>query len=280
MTRIKGESNIWYLWFETNLTPPWIKCGLCHLWFESKVIKGGLWQSLTTHLMCAKAFFRAVEKLNRCNGCAIHHPSQRQHSCLMIDSEDAWFYFRDDVVENIDLNLVLKTAESVCSALGFKLGNSWETYVTELPKFPWTSIYQDLTSLELEGFSEIVQPKQLQDRILYAIYYGPSGLKWKDCGGMEMDSQVEAQCPETIVRKQEEPQQVAIAPKGEPLSNTLSANLRPKLQRQNGVIEQWWGNQMRLFDLWYSCWQFSWKTIWLYISVKFIFWVLINRWCA
>ena len=146
------------------------------------------------------------EKINRCNGCAIHHPSQRQHSCLMMDSEDAWFYFRDDVVENIDLNLVLKTAESVCNALGFKLGKSWETYVTELPKFPWTSIY--LTSLELEGFSEIVQPKQLQDRILYAIYYGPSGLKWKDCSGMEMDSQVEAQCPETIVRKQEEPMNI------------------------------------------------------------------------
>ena len=32
---------------------------------------------------------------------------------------------------------------------------SWEAYVTELPKFPWTSVY--LTSLELEGFSEIVQ---------------------------------------------------------------------------------------------------------------------------
>ena len=94
------------------------------------------------------------EKINRCNSCAIHHPSQRQHSCLMMDSEDAWFYLRDDVVENIDLNLVLKTAESICSALGFKLGKSWETYVTELPKFPWTSIY--LTSLELKGFSEIV----------------------------------------------------------------------------------------------------------------------------
>ena len=42
-----------------HLWRAWIKCGLCHLWFQSKVIKGGLWQSLTTHLMCAKAFFRA-----------------------------------------------------------------------------------------------------------------------------------------------------------------------------------------------------------------------------
>ena len=28
------------------------------------------------------------EKLNRCNGCVIHHPSQREHSCLMMDTED------------------------------------------------------------------------------------------------------------------------------------------------------------------------------------------------
>ena len=29
------------------------------------------------------------EKITRCNGCAVQHPSQRQHSCLMMDSEDA-----------------------------------------------------------------------------------------------------------------------------------------------------------------------------------------------
>ena len=115
-------------------------------------------------------------------------------------------YYRDDVVEKMDLNVVLKTAESVCSAIGLKLGKSWEAYVTELPKFPWTSIY--LTSLELEGSIGVFQPKQLQDRILYAIYYGPSGLRCQDSGGMEMKSQVEVQCPETIVRKDEEPMNI------------------------------------------------------------------------
>ena len=30
------------------------------------------------------------EKLNRCHGCAIQHPSQNQHSCLMMDNDDAW----------------------------------------------------------------------------------------------------------------------------------------------------------------------------------------------
>ena len=72
-------------------------------------------------------------------------------------------YYRDDVVEKINLNAVLKTNESVCSALGFKLAKSWEVYVSELPKMPWTSIY--LTSLELDGVAD-----DLQSRILNAIY--------------------------------------------------------------------------------------------------------------
>ena len=67
-----------------------------------------------------------------------------------MDNDDAWMYYHDEVVEQIDLNVILKTAESVCSALGFKLGKTWEAYETELPKSPWTSVY--LTSLELEDY--------------------------------------------------------------------------------------------------------------------------------
>ena len=87
---------------------------------------------------------------------------------------------------------------TVYSALGFKLAKSWEVYVTELPKMPWTSIY--LTSLELDGVAD-----DLQSRILYAIYHSPCGLKCKDPSTMEIDSQDEAvQCPERVVRKEEE----------------------------------------------------------------------------
>ena len=132
------------------------------------------------------------EKLNRCDGCAIQHSSQRQHSCLMMDSEDAWMFYQDDVVDKI--HLAMKTAESVCIAVGFKLDQSWEAYVSELPKFPWTSMY--LTSLELEDCEE-----DLRSRILYAIYHGPNGLKSKDSSVCE----VEVQCPETVVRKEEQP---------------------------------------------------------------------------
>ena len=56
-----------------------------------------------------------------------------------------------------------------------------------------------LTSLELEDYGE------LEDRILYAIYYGPCGLKCKDPSAVEIDSQVEVQCPERVVRKDEQP---------------------------------------------------------------------------
>ena len=89
------------------------------------------------------AFFDKLvqeEKVNRCHGCAIQHPSQRQHSCLMFDTEDAWCYYHDEAREQIDLAVVMKTVESVCSNLGLKLGQTWESYMTELPKLPWTSL--------------------------------------------------------------------------------------------------------------------------------------------
>ena len=114
----------------------------------------------------------------------------------MMDNDDAWMYYRDEVVEQIDLNLVLKATESICSALGFKLCKSWEAYVSDLPKMPWTSIY--LASLEVDVFQ---QGDDLQSRILYALYYGLNGLKWKDFG----DQQETIECPERVVRKDEEP---------------------------------------------------------------------------
>ena len=64
------------------------------------------------------------EKANRCHGCAIQHSSQRQHSCLMLDIEDAWFYYHDEAREQIDLAMVMQTVESVCSTLGLKLGQT------------------------------------------------------------------------------------------------------------------------------------------------------------
>ena len=58
------------------------------------------------------------EKLNRCHGCAIQHPSQNQHSCLMMDNDDTWMYYHDEVVEQMDLNFMLNATETMqCSWL-------------------------------------------------------------------------------------------------------------------------------------------------------------------
>jgi len=156
------------------------------------------------------AFFDKLvqeEKVSRCHGCTIQHPSQRQHSCLMLDTEDAWFYYHDVAREQIDLAVVMKTVKSVCSTLGLKLGQTWESYLTELPKLPWTSLY--LTSLELENCDE-----DIKERVLYALYYGPCGLKTNDFSSVEIHKDdnaeevmnvdpIEVQCLENIIRKEE-----------------------------------------------------------------------------
>ena len=57
---------------------------------------------------------------------------------------------------------------------------------------PWTSIY--LVSLELDV---VQQGDNLQSRILYGLYYGTNGLKWKDFG----DQQEKTECRQRVVRK-------------------------------------------------------------------------------
>jgi len=103
------------------------------------------------------------------------------------------------------VNDVLKTANSVCSLIGFRLSSSWETYARELYKFPWTNLY--LTSLELERFGERTKTKQLEDCILNAINYGPNGPKPNNFSDMEVfeDHNAEKVMNDCFVRKDEEP---------------------------------------------------------------------------
>ena len=114
------------------------------------------------------------ETLGRCIGCAVNHPSQREHSCLMMDDEEAWFRYFDQAIDGIDLAHVMTIAESVCSALGFKLDNNWEAYLSELTKLPKTAMY--LASLELKNQSgEVAQAEELKDRIICAIITAQMG---------------------------------------------------------------------------------------------------------
>ena len=120
------------------------------------------------------------EKLNGCHGCVIQDPSQREHSCLMMDSEEACLFYHDEAREKSDVNDFLKTANSVCSLLGFKLGSSWETYLRGLHKLPWTNLY--LTSLELETGGERTQTTfklSLFTNMLKIVYTWMGSDTWK-----------------------------------------------------------------------------------------------------
>ena len=64
------------------------------------------------------------EKANRCQGCAIQHPSQRQHPCPRANRSS---YVEADSGKRF-------------STLGLKLGQTCESYLTELPKLPWASL--------------------------------------------------------------------------------------------------------------------------------------------
>ena len=75
----------------------------------------------------------------------------------MMDKDDSWLYYQEDVLEKIDVNAVPNNVESVCNALDYKLGQSWGMYVSELPKMPWTTIF--LTSVELDGFDGDLQSR-------------------------------------------------------------------------------------------------------------------------
>ena len=59
-----------------------------------------------------------------------------------------------------------------------------EQQLDRLRKFAWTNLH--LTSLELKTFGERTQRKHLEDCIIYAINYGPNGLKSNDFSDMEV----------------------------------------------------------------------------------------------
>ena len=103
--------------------------------------------------------------------------------------------------------MVMQTVKSVCSILGLKLGQTWESYLTDLPQLPWTSLY--LTSLERENYDE-----DMNERVLCSLYYGSYGLKTIDFSRVAMHKDdntkevmnvdpIEVQCPENVVRRQE-----------------------------------------------------------------------------
>ena len=86
----------------------------------------------------------------------------------------------------------MQTVESVCSTLGLRLGQTWESYLMELPKLSWTSLF--LSSLELEHHEQ-----DMEEPVLYALYYGHCAFITNDFTNTK--DPIEA--PENIIRKDE-----------------------------------------------------------------------------
>lgn len=71
---------------------------------RQRVIEEKLLQCHTSEL--ASMIHVMVEK--NCNGCLIHHPSQRQHDCLMMENEEQMLLYFDDALENVSEHDVLR----------------------------------------------------------------------------------------------------------------------------------------------------------------------------
>ena len=89
-------------------------------------------------------------------------------------------------------------AESVCQALDFPQHETWKSYLSELFKLPWTTVY--LTFLQFSECSDT-----LANRIIQALYAGTFDLQDKEKLSIP-DATVP--CPEEFARKYEEPMDI------------------------------------------------------------------------
>ena len=138
------------------------------------------------------------EKVKRCVGCEVQHPSQIRHACLMMNEEESWNLYYDTAIQEIDPENVWDLAESVCQTLEFPLHETWKSYLSELFKLPWTTVY--LTFLQFSECSDT-----LVNRIIQALYAGTFDVEDKAKLSIP-DAAVP--CPEEFVRKYDEPMDI------------------------------------------------------------------------
>ena len=143
------------------------------------------------HLVYAELCVDFVHKesKNHCNGCQANHPNQDQHDCLMLDEVERWNLFYDTAKHQVDTNRIWDAALEVCAIINISLHTSWKTYLPELYKQPWTSVYLWYTQLE-QFFSENTAQKVA--KCLSSGWTPPTSIN-------------EVPCPSEFSRKDEEP---------------------------------------------------------------------------
>ena len=137
-----------------------------------------------------------AERKNQCYGCETNHPSQRQHDCLMLSEEESWNLFYDNAKDGVEKEEVWKHVLGVCYMMNIPLHPSWKTYLTELYKLPWTTVY--LLRCQLLHFdNELCTVEKVQSILSDKVN--------------EVRTHIPIHCPEEFLRKEVKPMDLDIA---------------------------------------------------------------------
>ena len=81
-----------------------------------------------------------IECILHCRGCKTHHPSQKEHNCLMMDEEEKWNLYYDRAKVHGDPDLIWETAHGVCHLWNIPLHKSWKKFVMNRQRVSGTAM--------------------------------------------------------------------------------------------------------------------------------------------
>ena len=154
------------------------------------------------HLSYVSCCEEAIYKVFHCEGCAIQHPSQKEHQCCMMNEEQAWNLHYDEAIQIVDSNRVWHLIENVGDMLEIKIHSSWYTYIPELFKLPWTTAY--LIVLQIDNFSERTSALK---QILEVLSNGPLKINRRKKPLTQASS---IPCPYEFKHKDNEPMDIDV----------------------------------------------------------------------
>ena len=153
---------------------------------------------LSYTLCCEEKLFKILG--SSCEGCKMNFPSQKDHLCLMYEEEEVWNLYYDEAIQTVDWNQVWDLASRVCQVLDFHLHPSWQEYITEFYKLPWTTIYLTLLQLNICSRSgpEREEITTREGEIMQVLTKGPMNINHRR---KPMLKASKVSCPEEFRRK-------------------------------------------------------------------------------
>ena len=137
---------------------------------------------------------------SNCDGRICNRFRPKDHTCCLfsIDEEYAWNIYYDDVIESVVKNDVWEVAKKVAHMIDITIDPSWYYYISELKKFPWTTIY--LSILQFGCCADRTMHDSLT-QILQVLANGPLNITRRE---KTIAKTSKISCPEEFRRKDEE----------------------------------------------------------------------------